>query len=239
MKTIDFEKLYPAGGLYHGVDDDLYYKDTTRWTTTATDSGAATAADAACGVVALVPSDGTVADNDEIYLLLSKETFLFADDKPIIAECRLKWTEANTDDANVAFGLMDAVGADSILDNGGGPKASYSGAVFFKIDGETVWQVENSLGSTQKTTKLDAAGSITKDAITASGGSYQTLRIEWRPKTSTKADVLFFVDDVLVAKHVDQVYTSATEMTLFVGAKNGSANNESISVDRILAVQKR
>lgn len=219
--------------LAYGFVDDFDKEDTARWTTTATDSGTSTQTAAAGGTIILAPSDGTVADNDEIYLL-SSEFLLHAASKPIVVEARLKFTEANTDDANVAFGFMNAVAANSILDDGAGPAASYYGAVFYKVDGGTVWLCENSLGATQKTTTT---------STTASGGSYQILRIEWRPygdgTNVSKGDYVFYVDGVEVAKHKDQGLGTPTEMSVFVGAKNGGANNESIVIDYISAFQAR
>lgn len=211
-------------------DDFTADLDTNIWTTTASDSGTATVGDVSNGTLVLAPSDGTVADNDEIYVSLANEVFLFAANKPGYVAARIQFTEANTDDANVIFGVADAPIADTLVDNGAGPKASYSGAVFFKVDGSTVWQCENSISTTQKTTTT---------TTTAGGSSFQLLEIEWRPKTSTLMDVIFKVDGVEVAKHVDQTYTSATEMKVFVGAKNGAGNNESIVVDFIQFAKTR
>ena len=156
----------------HWVYDDFdHYVTADLWTTVATDSGTVAVSDGVRGEVALTCSDGTVADNDEIYMGTTTEIFKFAANKPLYAECRLKYTEQSTDDANVAFGLKDAVAANSLLDDGGGPAASYSGALFYKVDGGTVWNVENSISTTQKTTTLDATGSLTGEAQTAGGGT--------------------------------------------------------------------
>lgn len=243
MKALDLPQNADLGRLYSGFYDDFNYEDTGLWTTTATDSGSSAVNAGIGGVVTLLPSDGTVADNDEIYFFTA-EVFSFVADRPIICEALLELTEGNTDDANVLFGLIDAPAANTLLDNGAGPDASYAGAVFFKVDGGTTWSVENSDGGTQKTTDLDGSQSfsqganMTGEAQTA-GGSQQTLRIEWRPKTSTKADVLFWIDSVLVAKHVDQTYANATEMALCFGLKNGGANQETLAVDYTFAYQKR
>lgn len=223
--------------LYHGIIDDFdWYVTAHLWTITATDAGAVTQNDAAGGTVSLTMSDGTVADNDEVYLATSKEVFKFADDKPLVFETRIQFAEANTDDANVCVGLKDAVAANSILDDGGGPSASYSGVTIFKVDGSTVWQCESSLAGTQITTVSQH---------TAGGTTPQVLRIEWMPFSTTQAHVTFFIDGkpMLDANgkpimHT-MTYTSATEMQAFVGGKNGGANLETLVVDYIAAVQKR
>jgi len=187
----------------------------------------------------LIPSDGTVADNDEVYLESPNETFKFAADKPIILEGKVQFTEANTDDANVIFGLLDAVGANTLVDDGAGPKASYSGMVFFKEDGQTLWSVEASIAGTQTTAQLTAANSLDKVAKTAGGASYQKLRIEFRPFSSTAAEILFFIDDVHVYRIANFTYTSATEMQIGVGIKNGAGNLETLNIDYIGCYQLR
>jgi hypothetical protein len=187
-----------------------------------------------------VASDGTVADNDEAYIESANEVFKFAADKPLLFEARVQFTEANTDDANILVGLLDAVGANSLQDNGAGPPASYSGATFFKVDGGTVWQCETSVTTTQTTTELTAANvnNLAKRAVTAGGAAYQTLRIEYMPYSATNAYVTFFVDGVAVAQH-DYVFTSATEMQIGLGVKNGGANLETLNVDYVVCSQER
>lgn len=234
---------HPRGNrqrLVHGLTDDFYaYSSGQLWTSVLTDSGSAAAGDAAGGVLDLIPSDGTVADNDEAYVKTTKEVFKIANQKTIIGEARVAWTEANTDDANVLVGFLDAIAANSLQDNGAGPPASYSGAVFFKADGDTVWSVEVSDGATQWTAQLTAANSLDGVAKTCGAGTFQELRIEIVPYSSTKADVSFWIDGVLVYKKKDATYASATEMNFGFGVKNGGANNEDLKVDYADAWQLR
>lgn len=225
--------------LVHSIQDDFGWKDTVKWTSTATDSGTSLATDAAGGVMALVPSDGSVADNDEIYVQSSKETFKIADGKPISIGGYIQFTEANTDDANVFVGILDAPIADTLVDNGAGMKTSFSGAAFYKVDGGTRWQVIYSDGATQTIADLTATNTLNKVAQSAGGASYQLLEIDILPKTSTKVDIVFKIDGKVVYKMIDKTYASATEMAVAVGAKNGGANNESIKVDYLWAAQKR
>ena len=217
--------------------DDL---DTSVWVSTLTDSGTASVGDAVGGILAIVPSDGTVADNDEAYVESANETFRFAADKPLLFEARVQFTEANTDDANILVGLMDAVGANSLVDDGAGPKSSYSGAVFFKVDGGTRWQVETSNSTTQTTDDLVAsnANNLSRKSQTAGGSAYQVLRIEYMPYSSTNAYVTFFIDGVNVCQH-DYIFTSATEMQIALGVKNGGANLETLNVDYVSCTQLR
>lgn len=199
------------------------------WVATLSDDGNVSISDAVGGICAITPSDSTAGDNDEAYIGTAKEFIKFASDKPFFAEALIQFSEANTDDANVIFGLCDAVGANTLQDNGGGPPASYSGAVIFKADGGTVWQAESSLATAQVTTVT---------TTTAGGSSYQRLGIEFLPLTSTLADVIFYVDGVAVAKH-SLTYTSATEMQLVLGVKNGGTNAETLNVDYATYTQLR
>lgn len=212
------------------------YASGGKFTSIVTDSGTVAVGDAANGVVVLTPSDGTVADNDEAYIKTTNEVFLIAANKPCRQKAKLKFTEANTDDANVFVGFMSAIAANSLLDNGGGPPASYTGAVFFKEDGQTLWSVEYSIAGTQNTAQLTAVNSLDKLAKTAGGTAYQMLEILIEPKTATLCDVYFFIDNVLVYKMTDQVYTSATEMNWGAGVKNGAGNLETLSIDLMEAV---
>lgn len=235
----DFDMRKQTFGVWSHFDE---FVSGDKFTDTSPDTGAAVAnVDAAGGVVTLT-TGGT--DNNECYLLSTKEIFLFAQDKPIHAACRLKYSEANTDDANVAFGLMNAVGADSILDDGAGLKASYSGAAFFKVDGQTNWRVECSIGTTRTgpngtstSMLLDAAGSLDRAAKVAASSAYQWLEIIVKTLSSTLARAEFFINGVHV-QTIEFTYTSATEMMLFVGNKAGGANTEVLSVDFLGAQQK-
>jgi hypothetical protein len=219
------------------LDHFVSYTSGGEWTTVATDSGTATVGDAANGELALAPSDGTVGDNDEIYIKATNETLLFANNRAICFSALVKWTEGDTNHLNVAVGFMNAVAADSILDNGAGPKASFSGALFYKVDGGTVWRCRSSLGTTN-------TDSITN--ITAGGSAYQLLEIEFRAIDAALGEISFLIDGQVVRdannfpiKH-QITYTSATEMQAFAGAKNGEATTvETLKIDAMAYWQSR
>ncbi len=214
---------YTSGGLFSDVQAD-------------TGATVAVDADGEGGVVLLTTG---ATDNNEAYLFSTQELFLFAANRPLVCEARVQFAEANTDDANVYFGFMDAIGANALVDDGAGPKSSYSGAVIYKSDGDTLWSVENSIGSTQKTTQLTADNSLDGSAKAAGGAAYQVLAIEVNPHGGGSSDISFWIDDVLVAKHKDQPYASATQMMVGCGIKAGGANSEVLSVDYINAYQLR
>ena len=221
--------------LAFGVEDDfLSYSDGDLWTKLSADGGSVGATSAAGGVLALVTGS---TDNDEVAVATTNEIFKIASGKTIEAQALVQFTEANTDDANVLVGLADAIGANTLLDGGGGPKASYSGACFYKVDGGTKWVVESSIGGTQSTNTTN---------VTAGGSAYQHLRIQIVPVNSTEADVFFWIDGIqcrdsttsdLIAHRI--TYTGATEMDFGVVVKAGGGNAETVNVDYLTCYQTR
>lgn len=238
-KLINLPSHIVQSGLYFGVASDFeQFVSGDEFTDTSADSGAAvTNVDAVGGQVKL---SSIAIDNNEVSLLGTKEIFLFAAGKPIFAKCILAYAEGNTDDINVAFGLSDAVGANQLVDNGAGLKTSFSGAAFYKVDGGTLWNTCVSLGATQATKLLNATNSLDKTAHTGASGAttFQTLEIECLPYSSTNQWVNFRINGVHVWQE-DMVFTSATEMQVFVSLKLGGATVENVYIDYLGAWQKR
>lgn len=227
--------------LVHGFLEDFFeYVDADLWTLITAVDGSALLADGNIGGAIQIRSATVTADNEDAYLELKTEAFKFAADKPLMLEARVKHSPAATNQANLVIGLMDAVAADAMQDDGAGPKASYSGVVFFTVDGDNTWQVENSITTTQKTTTLDTSGSLDGQEHAYGNGVYEILRIEWTPINSTKGDFRFYIDETLVAVHTNQTYTSATDMHVVIGVKDGGAGDEeTLVVDYIQCWQKR
>lgn len=222
--------------VFREVNDFSHYVTLHGGATVATDSGTVAVGDGANGILVITPSDGSVADNDESYFKGANETFLMAANRTINFTCRAQYAEANTDDANIIIGLLNAVAANHLIDDGGGPVASFSGFCFYKVDGATVWSVRSSLGTTKTTTVTN---------ITAGGSAYHLFEIVFTALTSTTGEVSFLYDGAVVrdannlpVKH-SITYTSATEMQVCLGVKNGGANLETLNVDYYAAWQNR
>lgn len=220
-----------------GVDDDFLHLVTgDDWTTLVADGGTSVAVgDTENGVVALTTG---ATNNNEAAIRTTAKIFLVGNDKPHFFETKLKWTEANTDDANVFAGFSSVLIANQMVDDGAGPATSMTGAFFYKVDGSTTWACGVSLGSTQTLVTLTAANSLNKIAQTISA-NFVTLKIEILPKTTTVADVIFYIDDKVVYKITDWVYTSAAAMYAGAYVKAGSANSEVLNVDYISAFKVR
>lgn len=211
--TLADQLNYPAAGLK----------------TIATDGGTVTISDGVKGVVAISPG---AADNDEIYVCSSVELYKFAANKAFVAEACIQFSEANTDDANVVFGFMSTVAANSIVDSAGGLQATGDYVAIWKIDGGTKWRCGvQANGTPNPTTDVDTE-------TTAGGSSYQTLRVEVEVTSSTEGVAKFWVDGVNI-QTTHFAYASATEMAAMLGVKNGSANRETLNIDDLGVAQLR
>lgn len=223
----------------HGIFQDWnYYSSGGEFTTTTGGAGAATVGSAPYGILTLAPTDSTL--NREVYVATTNSLFLIQNNHILIAEAFLQFSEANTNKANIAFGFMSAVGAASMADNTGEPKASFSGAVIYKVPGGTLWKTCSSVGTTPNTSTSNT---------TAGGTAYVALRIEIEPVSATIAEVTYYVNDIQLQTSggrpgqnyiKDQLtYTGALNMQLFTMCKNGSTTPETLLEDYRAAEQLR
>ncbi len=230
-----------AAPLQMGFLDDFdWYVTAHRWTTTVDSGGTIAVGDAANGIATLTPSSGN-ADNDEAYLKTTNELFKVASNRVIEGEALIQFTEAATNAANVAFGFQNAVGADSIIDNGAGLKVSGDTIAIYKVDGGTVWKCVTVING--------GTAVVSTSTQTAGGTAYQRLNIVIKPVeagTSTNIEVTFHVDgkqlvDSTTRRPIQHTFAlaSATEMQAFVGVKNGTAAAQTLLVDYIGAWQTR
>lgn len=214
-------------------DDFFYFVDADMWTLTKDAAASIADSDAHGGVLAFATA---ATNNNEAYIATTQAVALLAADKPCVCQARLKFTEADTNAANAIFGWSSASGANSLLDDGGGPAASYSGAVFFKEDGQLNWAVESSNAGTQTTTRTNKA---------AGNGVYQKLKVDMQPISSALASVMFWIDGYIARdangdpiKH-SVALASLAAMKILCGVKAGSATDQPLSLDYISWVAKR
>lgn len=242
----DYTVLLPYGMAGGDTDKDWvefedefgYYVDSDFWLLDANDGGAATEQDAHAGVLVLDASDTTVADNDETYLISDNEIYKPAigtvnGEVLAIVKARIKFTEANTDDANVIFGLLggdsDDV-ANTLGDNGAGPADANQYIAMWKVDGGTVFQ-----GGVR-----DTAQDHDTNVGAVASGSWTELKmvISDADITDGELNVEFFVGGVSGGTKTYAV-SGATEMRVIFGVKNGGANEESLHIDRFFLTFKR
>jgi hypothetical protein len=204
---------------------------------TVTDSGTVAIGDEAAGVVTLTPSDGTVADNDEAYLATPNEVFKLASGKPLYGRARVKLTETTADKANIAFGFQNAVGADSIVDNGG-----------LKVSGDTVAIYKQDGGGAYFycAAYCNGTGTATKSKTPIVTATWYDLEIFVTDVGDGNATVTYKVDgqflkDFTTGITITHAVTiaSATEMAMFLGIKLGAAtNNDTLKCDYWFGKQK-
>lgn len=239
MKLMRFAAALAEKTQFGLFDDFLWYISPHMWTSLAADAGSSVAIGSAVGGTVVLTTGAT--DNNEAMVASTNAVFKFSAGQPFYAETRLQYSEANTDDANVAFGLSSAAAADFLVDNGAGPATSHSGAVIFKTDTYgpgNLWRAHTSKSTTQTTTDSSS---------TAGGSAYVTLGIEGRDVDGSNFEVTFFINGQALTdntsfhrpiKHTVAL-SSAAAMKLFVYVKAGGANSEVINVDYLAAYQLR
>jgi hypothetical protein len=211
------------------MDDFFRYNDvavTGDWQEQTDGGTAPIVIDAADGVVQMV---NDVNDNDETYVGSIYQSWKFDTDKHLWFNIRLKLTEANTDDANIIAGLSDTFGADLLQDNGAGPAASFDGAVFYKLDGGSVWRFLTSNAASQN--DASNVGSF-------SDGNFQSLAFHYDPNDGVTAKVTPYVDGV-AKPPLNLTISGLEEMNIVFGVKNGGANAETLQVDYVSVTQER
>lgn len=219
----------------HLHDDFFWYVTAHQWTSLAADTTPTlTVGDAVNGVLALF-TDTT--DNNEVAVRSTAELFKFGTNREIYGRCKLQYSENDTNKCNVFFGFQNAIAANSMVDNGAGPRTTGSNLLIYKVDGGTVWRCQSMCNGTS---------TDTVSTTTAGGSSAQVLEIFCKDWDGVSMEVLFKVDgDYLrdsngaVIRHVVAI-ASATEMHCGVYVKTGGgAGGETVNVDRIDATQAR
>lgn len=218
-------------------DDFVCDQSDVSFIDTITDTGTALVGDAVNGVMVLTPSDGTVVDNDEVYIASANELFRFGTNRSIYGRCRLQFAETTATVYNVAFGFQNAVGANSIIDDGAGLKVSGSTLGIYKVDGGAVWRCVSSCNGTS------TVSTSTTAAVAATNYVLEIDCVDWdgvSMEVSFKVDGAYLKDsNGAVIRHTVAI-ASSTEMQVFAGAKLGAAtNNDTTSVDYIYASQTR
>lgn len=222
---------------------DDFWMDQTDLTAvdTITDTGTALMGDEANGVATLTPSDGSVADNDEVYLATPNESFLFAANRELYFKARVQFAETTAGVYNVAFGAANAPAANLLIDTGGGLRASGSLVSIYKVTTESVWRCTARSNSVVTITQSAGVGSA------AVAATWYVLEITVKDVgDGVNLAVSYKVDGVLLRdsngyliRHIIPV-ASATEMAMFFGAKLGAAtNNDAAKIDYWFGAQSR
>lgn len=225
-------------------DDFLDYADGVNWGSNAESPGSiAFDADGVGGVLLMTTG---ASDNNEQYIESVAEAFKVASDKPMFAIMRAKLACVTDNQADMVFGFMDAVGADSITD-ASAIAASKHQITILKPDGAATLLVSSTSSASgtyqQSTTEI----SISED--------WETYGILVEPLSSTDKRITFYHDPDgginlqqlrdANGKPISHRWTLADtaagtgELSLMAGVKAGSAEAQVLSIDYIGAIQLR
>lgn len=222
--------------VFNDFDED---QSDVRAVDTVPDTGTVLINDAANGIATLTPSDGTVADNDEVYLATPNELYQFADGRPIHGLFRFAVTEVATPDLNFCVGFQNAVGAGSLVDNGAGPKVSGDTLAVGKVDGETAWRVWTASSGATVTT-------LSNLTVATGATVFHKVEIICGDSDGVSMQVSFTVNGEYlkdtngnIIRHT--VAISGSElMQMFAGVKLGAAtNNDTMLLDYWYGAQRR
>lgn len=237
MKLLQDESILIRQRQQLTIDDDFdWYISPHRWTSLAADTNSAVSVGDARGGI-LTVSTGDATDNNEAAIRSTNEVALFAADAPIFFESQIKFTDQASNTGNVAVGMADAAGANLLGDDGAGDAINGSGALIFKVDGETVWRCA-----------CECNGTVveTQSTTTAGGSAYQRLAIKVLAVDATYVEVSYFCDGIHLkdSNGVPIVhrlaYASATEMRLVpLYMKSGAAAAFTGTCDRVYFAQRR
>jgi hypothetical protein len=231
MNKADLHDSFKLRRTYGRFDDFDFYVDAQFWTKTLNGSATVAVNSGDAGILTMSAIDSST--NRELYVGSTVALFLVQANKAMIFEADVQFTQANVNNIGVMFGISDAVSNGMIADTTLDAKSSFSGAVIYTKQGSTLWQTCSSNVTTQyKNTSTKTAGN---------GSTYQRLRIEIEPVSSTLAEVTYWVDGVQLQISggrpgtsfiKDQlVYTGMGRSKVFFGLKNGSSSAEVLNID--------
>ena len=223
-------------------DDFLSYTDTQQWTKLAADANATVAIEASDdGILKL--NTGDLTDNNEAAVRTTNKLWTFTANTTLVAESGIQFTQGDTNKANIAFGMSSAIGANWLLDNGGGPAASQSAMMVYTIDGSTYLKCCSQVGTNQ-----------TISTSTAVPSGNVTLRVEGEAQPDGSVDVCFFYKDStssgilkdsttgLPIKHKILSNDVSNAAAMYVGGyvkAGGTSSNETLRMDWIRTAKTR
>jgi len=222
------DALSSKGQTVEYLDDFFTYDNTATvgGYSEVSDAGTIAAIDANNGVLSLA-TGGTI--ENESYVSTLQEIFKFETDKSLYFEIGFTHTEANTDDANLIFGLSDNAAANLLQDAGAGPAASFDGAVFFKVLDGTVWQFMTSNAAAQASNT--DIGAVTDGVFTRLGFNYDY-------NDGVTAIITPYLNGVADTA-VNITIAGLAEMHIVMGAKAGGGNAETVLVDYVQVSKAR
>jgi len=206
------------------------YTSTQRWTAVVTGTGACALLDTGEDNAGLMQITCDATDDDGDLLKSTNLQFGVQADKNFFFDARVKHTEGNVDDANVAIGLSTVLAANTFMQvAGAGPPATYDGLLFFKVDGGTVWQFEASNASTQ---------SANTDLGTHTSGAWERLSFKYDYNDGVTANITPYFNGKADTP-VTLTIAGLDPMTMIAGVLAGSGAVETLIVDYLRLTSDR
>lgn len=190
MKNQDFPSAMEfrrnfGGGSFPADLDFLYYTDTNYFTKRLTGTGTLALGTGAHAIGGQLVFTTTVTASSGVVLYTTAANYLmstlpsggvgtgFAPDTghALMCEALIQFTEVSTNQAGVFFGFNSLNTNVILVDAGLTPATNFSGAMIYKIAGETVWRAISSNGTTQF---------IDKSNTTSGLANFVRLRIEMK-----------------------------------------------------------
>lgn len=162
-------------------------------------------------------------NNDETYTGSGDLTFNLVAGKKLFFEARVKLTEPTANEANIVVGLNATLAANLMQDNGAGPASSIDQILLYKLDGEAVWRMSTSDGTTQN---------LESNIGSFSSGSWQRVGFAAIPADGNNFTVYGFVDDVLGGA-VTLDITNVGDLRVVGGVKSGAAEAQTLNWDYV------
>ena len=207
----------PAPHKYHTYFNDFDTYLASDWTITTTEDGTGSATEAlADGDGGLLLLTNAAGDNDNDFLQLVKEGFLYDANKQLAFNIRFKTNDATETDIVAGLQLTDT-----------SPLDVTDGIFFLKSDGAATISFIVEKDSTQST--LTLPNSLADD-------TFMTLGFVYDPKDQ-KFHV--FQNNVLAGTVVSTNAPDNEELTVSFGIQNGAAAAKTLTVDYIGASKER
>jgi hypothetical protein len=221
-------------------DDFVSYTDTQLHTK----SGSVTNSDGANGLLTIATGGSA---NNEAWVATTRKNWLMQSNRPLLYECRLNYTEANTNTCAIFAGFSSAFAAGLLVDTTLVPKTTTMSTVgIWKSTGDTVWRALTQIGTAQtvstsiESTQLAGVDQILRIEVKVVGSNVEVDFLVGQADTTGGADSAFPVGFQQLRegssgfqkpiKH-RVAYAGAVKMGAGVFVKTGSANVETVTLD--------
>lgn len=237
-------------------DDFTWYVDAQQWTKLATGSGATVAESDTYPGGQLKLTTGATGGN-EAGFATTNSPFFFTTSKPLSIECMIGYVDASTNQIGIAFGFASTLNTTGFMTSDGTALlSSWTGAILYKLAGQTNWSFATSIGTTILTNvTTQIAGSTgqlwtSEDSYTSGAPYAQKLRIDITDQSPYQGQLNCtpFINDqqcldnssgLKINQNLALIGASPAAMQAGVYTTAGNSNSQISYVDYIVASLRR